>query len=184
MVSVMTNRLTKIYTKTGDQGSTALADGTRIAKDELIIAALGDVDELNAAMGIIVANTELPDQLKPLFFQVQNELFELGGELSLPKYQGITESAVLRLEQQIDQWNQQLHPLKEFILPGGHPIAADCHLARTICRRAERTLVKLNQQSTLNSAMMQYINRLSDWLFVVARFINQNKQVAETYWQR
>lgn len=179
----MGNRLTKIYTRTGDQGTTGLADGSRIDKDDLHIECCGTLDELNSAIGVVLAYAELPELLIPILSKIQNELFDLGSELCLPGYIAIEQHHVDFLEQSLDSLNAHLGPLKDFLLPGGHPAAAACHMARTICRRAERRMVSLAKRDRLTSLGMKYINRLSDLLFVLARYINYAFEYPEPLWQ-
>lgn len=176
-------RLSKLYTRTGDNGSTGLADGTRIAKDDLHIECCGTLDELNSAIGMVLSDLNLPEPIQSSLSRIQNELFDLGSELSLPGYIAIQQSHIDNLEHNIDEFNGQLQPLEEFLLPGGHPSAAHCHLARTICRRAERRMVSLAKRDQLTSLGMKYINRLSDLLFVIARLINHTYQINEPLWQ-
>jgi len=178
----MGNRLTKIYTRTGDDGSTGLSDGARIAKDHPRVEAIGAVDELNSAIGIVIAHA-LPTSLAAMLTGIQHTLFDLGGELSMPGTACVTEEAVTRLEQWLDTLNAELSPLKEFILPGGSPAAAACHLARAICRRAERRLHTLSQRQPVNPAAVAYLNRLSDLLFVMARELNRAAGQPDVYWQ-
>jgi len=187
----MGHRLSKIYTRTGDKGDTGLGDGNRIAKDDPRVEAYGTVDELNSAIGIILAHHGLSGKLSQSLIQIQHELFDMGGELSIPGYKAITDEHVTALEERLDNLNQHLKPLKEFILPGGHPAAAATHLARTICRRAERRLVTFlysgNKPESLdqnqqNQSCLKYLNRLSDLLFVIARYINYETDVSEPLW--
>ena len=168
----MSNRLTQIATRTGDDGSTGLGDGTRVAKCHLRIAALGDVDELNSALGVLLAEP-LPDDVRGLLVTVQHELFNLGGELSIPGYELLKAPAVQRLDEALAHYNASLPRLKEFILPAGTRSAALAHVGRTVARRAERSLVALAVQDHVNEAPRQYLNRLSDLLFVLARLLNR-----------
>jgi len=179
----MGNRISKVYTRTGDDGTTGMADGSRVAKDSLVITAIGDIDELNASIGVLRAE-DLPDQHNASLLKIQNNLFTIGGELAMPEYQLISERHVMGLEQQIDRWNSELEPLKEFILPAGNRTVALYHMARTICRRAERSLVTLNGENELRNELMQYLNRLSDYLFVAARAIAHEKGANEIYWTK
>jgi cob(I)alamin adenosyltransferase len=179
----MGHRLTKIYTRTGDDGTTGLGDGTRIGKDELRIAALGTVDELNSAIGRVLAH-EIPGDVRRSLDDVQHDLFELGAELCLPGVTKIDDSHIGRLERELDALNSELPPLKEFILPGGTPAAADAHCARTVCRRAERTLVALGKAQAGGDGGRRYINRLSDLLFVIARTLNRSAGRADVSWQQ
>lgn len=176
-------RLSKIYTKTGDKGETGMADGSRVAKDHIKVAAIGDVDELNSQIGLLVVETasvEMKDKLN----QVQHILFDLGAELTLPEYVAIEEQHVTFLESYLDQLNSKLKPLDEFILPGGSRAAAQAHIVRSVCRRVERSLVSLNREQALNKASMAFINRLSDLLFVIARQCCADDGVEEVYWQK
>jgi len=178
----MGNRLTRIYTRTGDDGSTGLSDGTRIAKDHPRIEAIGAVDELNSAIGIVLAQA-LPASLDSMLTDIQHTLFDLGGELSMPETASVTGERVTRLEQWLDTLNAELPPLREFILPGGSPAAAACHLARAICRRTERRLHTLSQRETVNKAAIGYLNRLSDLLFVMARELNRAAGKPDVFWR-
>lgn len=179
----MGHRLSKIYTRTGDQGTTGLGDGSRVNKDDARIEAIGAVDELNAAIGLL-ATEDIPQKIHTLLIDIQHTLFDLGGELSIPGHNMVFEKHVTYLEQHLDELNDQLQPLKEFILPGGSKVAATCHLARSICRRAERRLFSLARSSEVSSPASQYLNRLSDLLFVIARYLNKHSETAETLWQR
>ncbi len=178
----MGNRLTKIYTRTGDDGSTGLSDGARIAKDHPRIEAIGAVDELNSAIGIVLAHAP-PAPIDTMLTNVQHTLFDLGGELSMPETTCITGERVVLLEQWLDSLNANLPPLKEFILPGGSPAAAACHLARAICRRAERRLHTLSLGDAVNPAAAGYLNRLSDLLFVIARELNRVAGRPDVFWR-
>jgi cob(I)alamin adenosyltransferase len=178
----MGNRLTKIYTRTGDDGSTGLSDGARIAKDHPRIEAIGAVDELNSAIGIVLAHAP-PAPVDTMLTDVQHTLFDLGGELSMPEATGMPDERISRLEQWLDSLNADLPPLKEFILPGGSHAAAACHLARTICRRAERRLHTLSQSETVNPAATGYLNRLSDLLFVICRELNRAAGKPDVFWR-
>jgi len=168
----MGNRLTRIATRTGDDGSTGLADGSRLAKSHCRVAAMGDVDELNSQLGVLLAEP-LPDDVRALLQQVQHQLFNLGGELSLPGRSLLGDDAVAALDQALEHYNAALPPLAEFILPGGSRSAAIAHVARTVARRAERALVALGEGEAVNTAPRQYLNRLSDLLFVLARVLNR-----------
>jgi cob(I)alamin adenosyltransferase len=168
----MGNRLTRIATRTGDDGTTGLADGSRLAKSHRRVAALGDVDELNSHLGVLLAEP-LPDDVRELLQQVQHQLFNLGGELSLPGQSLLTDEAVAALDQALERHNATLPPLAEFILPGGSRSAALAHVARTVARRAERALVALGEADAVRAAPRQYLNRLSDLLFVLARVLNR-----------
>ena len=180
----MGHRLSKIYTRTGDDGTTGLGDGTRTEKDSLRVEAYGTVDEANSAIGVILA-TEAPSQdIRGYLTEVQHDLFELGGELCIPGHAAVRAEFVERLEGQLDGLNEDLPPLKDFILPGGGPAAAACHLARTIVRRAERRVSTLNKQETVRAEVLQYLNRLSDLLFVIARVLSRAESGQEVLWDR
>ena len=179
----MAKRLTKIYTRTGDDGTTGLADGSRVGKDGLRIDALGDVDELNSAIGLLLAE-ELPEPMRAGLLAIQHDLFDIGGELCLPGHSLIEESNVRRLEQELDALNAILEPLKDFILPGGSRAAAAAHLARTVCRRAERKLVALARREDVPPLLLQYLNRLSDLLFVSARVLNRHAGGQDVLWEQ
>jgi cob(I)alamin adenosyltransferase len=168
----MGHRLTRISTRTGDDGSTGLGDGTRVAKDHLRIAAMGDVDELNSQLGVLLAEP-LPGDVRELLVRIQHELFNLGGELSTPGFTLLGESALLGLDEALAHFNEPLAPLKEFILPAGTRSAALAHVARTVARRAERSVVSLAAAEAINAAPRHYLNRLSDLLFVLARTLNR-----------
>jgi cob(I)alamin adenosyltransferase len=179
----MANRLSKIVTRTGDDGSTGLASGERVAKDQPRVAAMGDVDELNSNIGLLLTET-LPDAVRDALVGVQHDLFDLGGELSLPGHTLVTEAHISRIDNLIEQFNNDLPPLREFILPGGSRAAALAHVARVVCRRAERTLVNLRHNADLHSLPSQYLNRLSDLLFVLARVINRAGGGSDVHWQQ
>ena len=170
----MSNRLTQIATRTGDDGSTGLGDGTRTRKDALRVAAMGDVDELNSGLGVLLAEV-LPDDVRALLVTIQHELFNLGGELSIPGYELLKPAAVLQLDEALAHHNAKLPRLQEFILPAGTRSAALAHVSRTVARRAERTVVALAAAEAVNEAPRQYLNRLSDLLFVLARVLNRAK---------
>lgn len=179
----MGHRLSKIYTRTGDNGETGLGDGSRAAKDSPRIAALGDVDELNSSLGVLLAE-DLPDELRLPLLDIQHELFDLGGEICIPGRNTITGQQVTRLEQLLDKLNARLPPLKEFVLPGGTRAAALAHMARTTCRRAERSLVTLGRIDAVNEFSRIYLNRLSDVLFVLARTLNRlGNSGGDVLWQ-
>lgn len=169
----MSNRLTQIATRTGDDGTTGLGDGTRVPKNHLRVQAMGEVDELNSSLGVLLAEP-LPDAVRELLVVIQHELFNLGGELSIPGYQLLKADAVLRLDAALAQHNATLPRLKEFILPAGTRSAALAHVSRTVARRAERALVALAAHEVVNAAPRQYLNRLSDLLFVLARVLNRS----------
>ena len=168
----MANRLTQIATRTGDDGTTGLGDGTRVPKDHLRVQAMGDVDELNSTLGLLLAEP-LPDAVRELLVVVQHELFNLGGELSIPGFELLKDDAVLHLDQALAQHNAGLPRLKEFILPAGTRSAAIAHVARTVARRAERAVVALNAADAVRATPRHYLNRLSDLLFVLARVLNR-----------
>jgi cob(I)alamin adenosyltransferase len=177
----MANRLSKIYTRTGDTGTTGLGDGSRVTKDSLRVQAMGDVDELNAVIGIVLLEP-VSDEIRQVLTGIQHDLFDLGGELCLPGHTIVQPQRVTDLELTLDAWNDQLTPLKEFILPGGSRASAYCHLARTVCRRAERTMHALSAQDAVTALSLQYINRLSDLLFVLCRILNQEAKVSDVLW--
>ena len=178
----MGNRLSKIYTRTGDNGTTGLGDGTRVNKDSLRVDAMGDVDELNAVIGILLTEP-LSDIITGTLTRVQHDLFDLGGEICIPGHSMVKAERITALEEVLDQLNDQLEPLKEFILPGGTRAAAYCHLARTVCRRAERQLTRLNREEAVTSVSLQYLNRLSDLLFVLCRVINRDANCPDVLWK-
>lgn len=178
----MGHRLSRIYTRTGDGGDTGLGDGSRVAKDDARIEAIGTLDELNSALGLLLA-APLPTEVAELLTEVQHHLFDLGGELSLPGETLFPDGRATWLEQHLDRLNAPLAPLSEFILPGGTPAAAQCHVARTLCRRAERRLVRLARGQAVNPAALAYLNRLSDLLFVIARFLNREAGREDVTWR-
>jgi cob(I)alamin adenosyltransferase len=178
----MGNRLSRIYTRTGDDGSTGLGDGSRVPKDALRVNAFGTVDEANAALGVLLA-VPLPEDVRALLTTVQHQLFDLGGELCIPGHAAIQAADVTALEQQLDQYNADLPVLKEFILPAGGEAAARCHLARTIVRRAERETVSLARHEPVRAEALHYLNRLSDLLFVLARVLARANGHGEVLWQ-
>ena len=179
----MGHRLTKIYTRTGDQGTTGLGDGSRINKASLRIAALGDVDELNSLIGLLLCE-ELAPEVRDLLTGVQHDLFDLGGEMSIPGASLLKPTQPARLEAAIDRYNAELAPLKEFILPGGTRAAAITHLARCVCRRAERAVVALASEEVVAEASRIYLNRLSDLLFVLGRWLNKAGGGGDVLWQK
>ena len=187
----MGNRLSKIYTRTGDDGTTGLGDGQRVPKNHERVEAYGDVDELNSAIGVLLAVSGLPKVVFDCLTEIQHELFDLGGELCIPGSRVITAAQIVRLEQELDAFNEPLPPLKDFILPGGGPMAAACHLARTVARRAERRVWSLAQleesaatsNATINSEALRYLNRLSDLLFVIARVLVRHERGSEVLWR-
>ena len=176
-------RLSKIYTRTGDDGTTGLGDGSRTQKDSLRIDAIGDVDELNSHVGVLLAEADLPQVIRDRLIVVQHNLFDLGGELCIPGHCSMTETQVFHLESTLDQLNDTLPPLKEFILPGGIRAAALCHVARSVCRRAERRLVALSRVETVSPSALKYLNRLSDLLFVMCRTLNRHAGQNDVLWQ-
>jgi cob(I)alamin adenosyltransferase len=179
----MGHRLSKIYTRTGDAGTTGLGDGTRTGKDSQRIEAIGEVDELNSALGLLLAET-LPEAVRAALTGVQHDLFDLGGELCIPGRTAISDEQVSRLETLLDGFNADLPPLKEFILPGGSRTASLAHLARTVCRRAERRVVALGRDEAVSDAVRRYLNRLSDLLFVIGRVLNRDAGGNDVLWQQ
>lgn len=175
-------RLTKIYTRSGDKGTTGLGDGSRVEKDHPRIEAIGTVDELNSSIGLLRSRS-IPTELDELFLTIQHELFDLGGELSVPGRNAIDEECVKRLEQALDRYNSELPKLEEFILPAGGDATAHCHMARTICRRAERCVYSASKIHTINPQANAYLNRLSDLLFVIARVLARYENGSEVLWQ-
>jgi cob(I)alamin adenosyltransferase len=179
----MGNRLSKIYTRTGDDGTTGLGDGSRVPKDSLRVEAYGALDELNSAIGVLLALPNLPPAVTTCLTEVQHELFDMGGELCIPGHHVITPEHVTRLEKALDGFNAALPPLKEFILPGGGTAAAACHLARAIARRAERRVWTLTKAESVSPEVAKYLNRLSDLLFVLARVLARHERGAEVLWR-
>jgi len=177
----MGNRLSKIYTRTGDDGSTGLGDGARVGKDSLRVAAYGTVDEANSTIGLLLA-ADVPEDIRNLLTTVQHQLFDLGGELCIPGHAAIEDADIERLEQQLDHYNDDLPPLKDFILPGGGEAAARCHIARTVVRRAERESVALARVEAVRPQAVRYLNRLSDLLFVLARVLARASGHGEVLW--
>jgi cob(I)alamin adenosyltransferase len=177
----MGNRLTRIYTRTGDDGTTGLGDGSRVPKDSLRVEALGEVDELNSLLGLLLTES-LPEPYRDLLVAIQHDLFDLGAEVCIPGHRLISDERAGELETEIDLINGGLEPLKDFILPGGTRAAALCHQARTVCRRAERRLVQLHAAEPQSSASLQFVNRLSDLLFVMARGLNREAGVRDVLW--
>jgi cob(I)alamin adenosyltransferase len=178
----MGHRLSKIYTRTGDDGSTGLGDGTRIGKDHARIEAIGAVDELNSVIGVVLCE-QLPDSIRDALIAIQHRLFDLGGELSVPGRQVMQDQQVGELETLLDELNSTLEPLKEFILPGGGRAAALCHVARSVCRRAERRAYSLAKRETISPVGLRYLNRLSDLLFVMARALNRAAGHGDVLWR-
>jgi cob(I)alamin adenosyltransferase len=175
----MGHRLSKIYTRTGDKGETGLGDGSRIAKDHMRVEAFGTVDELNSVIGMVLAHN-IPEQVNECLTRVQHHLFDLGGELCMPGHTAIEDSYISYLEERLDTFNNELPMLKEFILPAGGHATSSCHLARTVCRRAERRVVTLANDETVNPFVIKYLNRLSDLLFVIAR-VNGSEVLWQPY---
>lgn len=180
----MGNRLSKIYTRTGDDGTTGLGDGSRIDKDNSRVEAYGTVDEANSAIGVVLAVQSVPDEIRRCLTVVQHDLFDLGGELCIPGHKAIESDFTDRLEADLDRFNADLPPLKDFILPGGGEAAAACHLARTIVRRAERRVMSLRRNEEVRQEVLQYLNRLSDLLFVIARVLSRAESGQEVIWDR
>src|SRR5690606_13054705 len=183
-------RLSKIYTRTGDSGETGLADGRRVGKDHPRVEAMGEVDTLNCQLGLLLADLAEQQSRWPALAEVsdvllpcQHRLFDLGGELAMPEYQAVDEGEITRLEDVIDRWNDEVGPLKEFILPGGSRLIAQAHLCRSVARTAERRCQHLNASETLRPVLLAYLNRMSDLLFVAARVIALRQQVAEVLWE-
>ena len=179
----MGKRLTKIATRTGDDGSTGLGDGSRVPKHHQRIAAMGDVDELNSTIGVL-ATEPLPTDIATLLTVIQHDLFDLGGELCIPGYENLPEAAVLRLDEALAHWNATLPRLEEFILPGGSRSAALAHVSRTVCRRAERSVVALAGSDKVRPICQHYLNRLSDLMFVLARVLNREAGGKDVLWKR
>jgi len=180
----MGHRLSKIYTRTGDDGTTGLGDGTRVAKDSVRVEAYGTIDETNSSLGMVLAVQGVPESVRDVLTRVQHELFDLGGELCVPGYRIIDGTHIERLEAELDQFNDALPPLKEFILPGGGPAAAAAHVARATCRRAERRVCSLARLEPVAPEAVRYLNRLSDLLFVVARVLARMEGGSEVTWRR
>lgn len=178
----MGNRLSKIYTRTGDDGSTGLGDGSRVGKDALRVAAYGTVDEANSAIGVVLTHP-MSEDIRQTLIAIQHELFDLGGELCVPGMQLIDADDVTRLEQSLDRFNADLPALKDFILPGGGPAAAACHVARTVARRAEREIVALSRMEPVSADLLRYVNRLSDLLFVLCRVLARAAGEGEVLWR-
>jgi cob(I)alamin adenosyltransferase len=177
----LAKRLTRITTRTGDGGTTGLAGHIRLSKDAPRIAAMGEVDELNSQIGLLLTEA-LPEPEAELLTRIQHHLFDLGAELAMPEHAGITEAKLAMLDEAVAHYNAGLAPLKEFILPGGSHAAALCHVCRTVCRRAERCIVTLNQSESGSTLLVPYLNRLSDLLFILARVLNREAGVDEPYW--
>ncbi|MEE9570178.1 MAG: cob(I)yrinic acid a,c-diamide adenosyltransferase [Gammaproteobacteria bacterium] len=179
----MADRLTKIYTRSGDAGLTGLANGERVPKSDARIEAFGTVDETNSAIGLVLSGTGLPAPISDSLSRIQDELFDVGAELALPGHTAIGPEYVLRLENELDELNSTLPPLKEFILPGGSPAAAACHMARATCRRAERRAWTFSEAAEVNPELLKYLNRLSDLLFVIARVLAREDGSSEVLWR-
>ena len=179
----MGNRLSKIATRTGDNGTTGLGDGSRVDKDGLRVHAMGDVDELNSHVGLLLCEP-LPEALREELVTIQHDLFDMGGELCIPGFAMITESHVMRLDALLEKYNADLPPLADFILPAGSRAASQAHVCRTVCRRAERAIVTLGKAETLNDHPRQYMNRLSDLLFVLSRVLNRHGGGSDVLWQK
>ncbi len=177
----MGHRLSKIYTRTGDDGSTGLGDGSRVPKDSPRIEAIGCVDELNSQLGVL-RTLAIPDHIDTLLADIQHRLFDLGGELCIPDRQVITDAHIAQLERDLDGLNANLAPLKEFILPGGTTSAASAHVARSVCRRTERRVIQLQRIESISPQGVAYLNRLSDLLFVLARYLNLQQKKADVLW--
>lgn len=180
----MGNRLSKIYTRTGDDGTTGLGDGSRTPKDSARVEAYGTVDETNSAIGLVLASDSVPDEVRGCLTEVQHDLFELGGELCIPGHSAVAQAFIDRLEGDLDKLNEDLPRLREFILPGGGQAAAACHLARTVARRAERRVYTLSRTEDVRPEAIRYLNRLSDLLFVVARVLARTENGQEVLWNR
>src|SRR5437667_610568 len=178
----MGHRLSKITTRTGDAGETGLGDGSRVPKDSPRVRALGDIDELNSAIGVLLAE-ELPPELRDALGAIQHDLFDLGGELSIPGHALLGDAHVAHLEERLESWNAELPALKEFILPGGTRAAAAAHLARTVCRRAERSVVALGEKEKESEPARRYLNRLSDLLFIAGRRLNRHAGRTDVQWR-
>ncbi len=179
----MGNRLSKIYTRTGDDGTTGLGDGTRVPKDSARVTAYGTVDELNSVIGMVLAETQ-DEELQELLTRIQHELFDLGGELCMPGFTLMFDADVTRLEEDLDRYNDDLPPLKDFILPAGGRAASACHLARTVARRAEREAISLSRLELVQAPVIKYLNRLSDLLFVLARVMARQSGFGEQLWHK
>jgi cob(I)alamin adenosyltransferase len=176
-------RLSRITTRAGDGGETGLGDGTRVSKDDARIEALGGVDELNSHLGVLLAHT-LPEEMRACLIQVQNDLFDLGGELSIPGHRMLDDARIEALDQWLVRYNRELAPLQEFILPGGSAASAQAHVVRSVCRRAERDIVRLQRAGDISPTGLRYLNRLSDLLFVLARTLNRVAGTRDVLWSR
>lgn len=180
----MGNRLSKIYTRTGDDGSTGLGDGSRVAKDSVRVAAYGTVDEANSCLGVVLAQADTGADVVDCLTRVQHQLFDLGGELCIPGMALIQDGDIDALERDLDAFNEPLPALKDFILPGGGAAAAHCHVARTVVRRAERDVIALSRVEPVRPQAIRYLNRLSDLLFVIARVLARRSGAGEVIWER
>ena len=179
---IMANRLSKIYTRTGDDGTTSLGDGTRSSKESMRIEAIGTIDELNSCIGVLLTESfeiEIREKLE----NIQHDLFDLGGDLSIPGRISMSKTQITKLEDSLDQYNSTIPPLKEFILPAGSRAATLCHVSRTVCRRAERCVVRLSRTETVAPLTIKYLNRLSDFLFVLCRILNHQQGFKDVLWQ-
>ena len=179
----MGNRLSKIYTRTGDDGTTGLGNGERVKKTSARIEAMGTIDELNSIIGLLIVEINSTSK-QHILSDVQHSLFDLGGELSLPNQQLLSAEKIDLIESSLDLMNEQLSPLKEFVLPGGSRASAICHLARSVCRRAERRMLSLGIQEEISATSSKYLNRLSDFLFVMARSLNRDSDVPDVLWKK
>ncbi|MEC8148097.1 MAG: cob(I)yrinic acid a,c-diamide adenosyltransferase [Pseudomonadota bacterium] len=179
----MGNRLSKIYTKTGDDGTTGLGDGSRVRKSSLRVSAMGDIDELNCTIGLL-RSAEPPKDMQSFLKRIQNALFDIGGELSIPNAEIFNSEILADIEIEIDRYNEMLPPLKEFLIPAGSSQVALAHLCRSVCRRAERSLVELSEEEIVRVETRKFVNRLSDYLFVIARVIGAESNITESLWQR
>jgi cob(I)alamin adenosyltransferase len=180
--TLMSNRLTQIATRTGDAGTTGLGDNQRVSKNSLRVHAMGDVDELNSSIGVLLCE-EMPQDVRAVLVEIQHQLFNLGGELSIPGFELLKAEAVLQLDEALERYNADLPRLKEFILPAGNRGAAQAHVCRTVARRAERAVVALGNEEALKDAPRQYLNRLSDLMFVLARVLNRQDGGDDVYWK-
>jgi cob(I)alamin adenosyltransferase len=178
----MANRLSVIATRTGDAGTTGLGDGSRIEKDAPRVAAMGDVDELNSVLGLVLCEDALPPSTAADLLRIQHDLFDMGAELCIPGHTALHAPMVLHLDERLAAYNADLPPLREFILPGGTRASSLLHVARTVCRRAERSVIALGREETVNAPLRQYLNRLSDLLFVLARFVNRQAGTGDVLW--
>lgn len=179
----MKNRISRVVTRSGDLGQTGLADGSRVSKDSARIEAIGQVDELNSVIGMVISEG-LPEKMTNELHSIQNDLFNMGGELAIVSRALITEEKLLVIEKLAEEYNDELPPLREFVLPGGTKTAALCHLARSVCRRAERAVVALGKQEKVSPVLCQYLNRLSDLFFIYARVINKMTDQTDIFWKK